>query len=118
MAREIDVREKELTHQSHRELLVQHLEQVKSITPSFISSIKICLLVKKSTEANFKSSSVNMCVEQSKEFLIKRLSNEINEMIRILQLTTYDEDESDDFTTMKQKLVNRTFILGKVLFTI
>ena len=32
MTREVDVREKELTHQIHRELLSQHLEQVKNLT--------------------------------------------------------------------------------------
>ena len=104
MTREIDMREKELTHQIHRELLCQHLEQVKNLTPSFISSIKIFLLVKNTIEIS-SNDSVGVCIDQSKEFLIRRLSDEINEMIRILQLTTYDEDESDDLTIMKQKLV-------------
>jgi len=104
MTREIDVREKELTHQIHRELLSQHLEQVKNLTPSFISSIKIFLLVKSNKELD-RNHSVSMCIEESKEFLIKCLADEINEMIRILQLTTYDEDESDDLTIVKKKLV-------------
>ena len=112
MTREIDIRLKELTHQIHRELLCQHLEQVKNLTPSFISSIKINLLIQNSNNnsnyINSSNNSIVLSVEQSKEFLIKRLSDEINEMIRILQLTTYDEDEwmSDDLTIMKQKLVN------------
>jgi vinculin len=114
MTREIDIRLKELTHQIHRELLCQHLEQVKNLTPSFISSIKINLLINTSiSNSNNNSNYINsnnpivLSVEQTKEFLIKRLSDEINEMIRILQLTTYDEDEwmSDDLTIMKQKLV-------------
>ena len=106
MTREIDLREKELTHQIHRELLCQHLEQVKNLTPSFISTIKIFLLVKNGLDADSTrgENSVSVCIDQSKEFLIRRLSDEINEMIRILQLTTYDEDESDDLTIMKQKL--------------
>ena len=37
MTREIDIREKELTHQIHRNFLCQHLDQIKSLTPSFIS---------------------------------------------------------------------------------
>ena len=49
--------------------------------------------------------SVTLCINESKEFLIKCLSDEINEIIRILQLTTYDEFETDDLTIVKQKLV-------------
>jgi hypothetical protein len=49
--------------------------------------------------------SITLCINESKEFLIKCLSDEINEIIRILQLTTYDEFETDDLTIVKQKLV-------------
>jgi vinculin len=112
MTREIDQREKELTHQIHRDLLVQHLEQVKNLTPVFISSIKINLIIVDLIAQHSNNNRLNqlkLCIEQSKEFLIKRLSDEIHEMVRILQLTTYDEDEwmSDDLTYMKQKLVNK-----------
>jgi vinculin len=110
MTREIDQREKELTHQIHRDLLMQHLEQVKNLTPVFISSIKINLIILDLIDQHLNDNHLNqlkLCIEQSKEFLIRRLSEEINEMVRILQLTTYDEDEwmSDDLTLMKQKLV-------------
>ena len=116
MTREVDAREKELTHQVHSELLKQHLEQMKNLTPSFISSIKIHLLVKSSiVDSSTKSINYNQLknnpiyqsIDQSKDYLIKMLYDEINEIIRILQLTTYDEDEwmSDDLTIMKQKLV-------------
>ncbi len=115
MTREIDQREKELTHQVHRDLLVQHLEQVKNLTPVFISSIKINLIIQDMMAQLLNNNRLNQlkfCIEQSKEFLIRRLSEEIHEIVRILQLTTYDEDEwmSDDLTYMKQKLV-RVFLL-------
>jgi len=45
MTREIDAREKELTHQGHRDRLCQHLDEMKALTPPFISSIKIGLLI-------------------------------------------------------------------------
>ncbi|CAF0804091.1 unnamed protein product [Brachionus calyciflorus] len=107
MTREVDAREKELTHQEHRNKLVQHLEQVKSLTPSFISSIKIYLLTLASFQQNdSQEKQVLFCIQDSKDFLIKRINYEIKEIIRILQLTSYDEDEwaTDDFTFLRQKL--------------
>ena len=41
------------------------------------------------------------------------MSNEIHEIIRVLQLTTYDEDEwgADDITVMKKAMVTHAFKL-------
>lgn len=41
MSREVGSREKELTHQVHREILVRCLEQVKTLAPILICSMKI-----------------------------------------------------------------------------
>lgn len=46
MAKQVDAREKELTHQVHREMLSQSLEQVKNLTPAVISGIKIFITAK------------------------------------------------------------------------
>lgn len=102
MTREINTREKELTHQIHRDLLCQHLDQVKSLTSPFISSIKIGLLIGSEMTQELD------CIKANKNYLIGRLEYEINEIIRILQLTTYDEDEwmGDDLTIRRQKLNN------------
>lgn len=112
MTKEVDGREKELTHQSHREALCEHLEQVKNLTPSFISSIKIFLLTITQQQPRDNHDGQNRamicnCIEQNKNYLIQSLTHEINEIIRILQLTTYDEDEwmNDEITLVKQKLV-------------
>lgn len=48
MTKEVDAREKELTHQVHREMLVRSLEQVKNLTPVLISGIKTFITVKDS----------------------------------------------------------------------
>lgn len=105
MAREVDAREKELTHQYHRDLLNQYLNEVKSLTPSFISSIKLYLTLRYSTNTN--ASGVKHA-ERNRDYIIKLMCDKINEIIRILQLTTYDEDEwlNDDLTIMKQRLVS------------
>jgi vinculin len=41
VSREVGGREKELTHQVHREILVRCLEQVKTLAPILICSMKI-----------------------------------------------------------------------------
>ncbi len=108
MTREINLREKELTHQIHVNLLSQHLEQVKQLVPLFISSIKTCIII----GLTFKNAdSLKMRINQNKEYLIKRLTTEIKEIIRILQLTTHDEESwmCDDLTIMKQKFVRNNF---------
>jgi len=42
----------------------------------------------------------------NRDYLAQRMSDEINEIIRVLQLTTYDEDEwdADNLTGMKRAL--------------
>lgn len=41
VSREVSAREKELTHQVHREILVRCLDQVKTLAPILICSMKI-----------------------------------------------------------------------------
>lgn len=48
MTKNVDAREKELTHQVHREMLLRSLEQVKNLTPVLISGIKIFITAKQS----------------------------------------------------------------------
>lgn len=107
MTREINLREQELTHQIHVVLLSQHLNQVKDLTPLFISSIKICLIISNNYNQtnNDHECPALVSANQNKEYLIKRISIEIEEIMRILQLTTHDEDSwaQDDLSLIKQK---------------
>ena len=50
MTKEVDAREKELTHQVHREMLIRSLEQVKNLTPVLISGIKIFITAKQTSK--------------------------------------------------------------------
>ncbi|RMZ93398.1 vinculin-like isoform X1, partial [Brachionus plicatilis] len=50
MTREVDAREKELTNPTSRERLCEHLDQVKTLIPSFISSIKVVLILNPSID--------------------------------------------------------------------
>ena len=44
----------------------------------------------------------------NRDYVVHKMSDEIHEIIRVLQLTTYDEEEwdADDLTVMKKALVS------------
>ncbi|KAH9388756.1 hypothetical protein TYRP_008101 [Tyrophagus putrescentiae] len=97
VSREVDYREKELTHQVHRVILSRSLESIKTLAPILICAMKIYVQLvdqrKKTDEA-----------AENRNYLARRMTDEINEIIRVLQLTTYDEDEweSDDVNRIKK----------------
>ncbi|XP_014211787.1 vinculin isoform X2 [Copidosoma floridanum] len=98
VSREISAREKELTHQVHREILVRCLDQVKTLAPILICSMKIFIHIISSGGRGAEEAAEN------RNYLSGRMSEEINEIIRVLQLTTYDEDEwdADQLTLLKK----------------
>lgn len=51
--------------------------------------------------------------QQNRNYTMGAMSNEIHEIIRVLQLTTYDEEEwdADDITVMKKALVCTIWLL-------
>ena len=102
VSRDVNLRQRELTHQAHRELLLRCLEQLKQEAPVLISSMKIYIQLV-STAASKSSNSLSEAAG-NRNYHAKRISDELNEIIRVLQLTTYDDDEwdSDSLTYMKR----------------
>ncbi|XP_071450431.1 vinculin isoform X6 [Hetaerina americana] len=100
VSREVGAREKELTHQVHREILTRCLEQVKTLAPILICSMKIFIHIIAQGGKGAEEAAEN------RNYLSQRMTDELNEIIRVLQLTTYDEDEweADDLTVMKRSL--------------
>jgi vinculin len=98
VSREVGAREKELTHQVHSEILVRCLEQVKILAPILICGMKVYIHI---VEQGGKGSDE---AAENRNYLASRMSDEIQEMIRVLQLTTYDEDQSelDNLTVLKK----------------
>ncbi|XP_074603743.1 vinculin [Brevipalpus obovatus] len=100
VSRDVDDREKELTHMAHREILCRSLDSVKTLAPILICAMKIYVQLlaqgKKTDEA-----------AENRNYLASRMTDEINQIIRVLQLTTYDEDEwdADNLTCMKKALI-------------
>ncbi|KAB0791460.1 hypothetical protein PPYR_03260 [Photinus pyralis] len=107
VSREVSAREKELTHQVHAETLVRCLEQVKTLAPILICSMKIYIHIITQGGKGAEEAAEN------RNYLTARMSDEIIEIIRVLQLTSYDEDTSElDNLTVLKKLQN--VILNKI----
>ncbi|KAK1794148.1 hypothetical protein P4O66_011044 [Electrophorus voltai] len=100
MAKMIDERQQELTHQEHRVMLVNSMNTVKELLPILISGIKIFVTTKTG-----QSHGVDEALK-NRNFTVDKMSAEINEIIRVLQLTSWDEDAwaSKDTETMKRAL--------------
>ncbi|XP_014239682.1 vinculin isoform X2 [Cimex lectularius] len=98
VSREVGAREKELTHQVHREILIRCLDQVKTLAPILICSMKIFIHIISQEGKGAEEAAEN------RNYLTSRMTDELHEIIRVLQLTTYDEDEwdADNLTVMKK----------------
>lgn len=107
VSREVSIREKELTHLVHSEILVRCLEQVKILVPILICSMKVYIHIVEQNGVGVDEAAEN------RNYLTSRMTDEIQEIIRVLQLTTYDEDTSElDNLTVLKKISNA--ILNKV----
>ncbi|RVE59667.1 hypothetical protein OJAV_G00191050 [Oryzias javanicus] len=100
MAKMIDERQQELTHQEHRVMLVNSMNTVKELLPILISGIKIFVTTKTSGGQGVEEALKN------RNFTFEKMSAEINEIIRVLQLTSWDEDAwaNKDTEAMKRAL--------------
>uniref|UniRef100_A0AAY5KHP4 Vinculin n=1 Tax=Esox lucius TaxID=8010 RepID=A0AAY5KHP4_ESOLU len=100
MSKMIDERQQELTHQEHRQMLLNSMNTVKQLLPVLISAIKIFVATKSTSSAGVEEAKRNRC------FTFEKMSAEISEIIRVLQLTTWDEDTwaNKDMESMKRSL--------------
>ncbi|XP_026164659.1 vinculin-like isoform X1 [Mastacembelus armatus] len=101
MSKMIEERQQELTHQEHRQMLVSSMNTIKELLPVLISAIKIFVATKCSRGAGIEEA------ERNRRFTFEKMSTEINEIIRVLQLTTWDEDSwanKKDMEALKRSL--------------
>ncbi|CAF0992993.1 unnamed protein product [Rotaria sp. Silwood1] len=111
MSKEVDLRIKELTHIIHRQLLTRSLEQVKTLTPLLISSINV-YITSKYTGGHTIVESI-----ENRDYVVNKMSDELGEIIRILQLITiddvllneFDEDEQHNLKKLLKTLGNRLY---------
>uniref|UniRef100_A0A3Q1FH92 Vinculin n=1 Tax=Acanthochromis polyacanthus TaxID=80966 RepID=A0A3Q1FH92_9TELE len=131
MAKMIDERQQELTHQEHRVMLVNSMNTVKELLPILISGYhtlpscfvcralflirtltaycKFCFVIPGIKIFVTTKTSGSQGVEEAlknRNFTFEKMSAEINEIIRVLQLTSWDEDAwaNKDTEAMKRAL--------------
>ncbi|XP_061646972.1 vinculin-like isoform X2 [Phyllopteryx taeniolatus] len=100
MSKMIEERQQELTHQEHRQMLINSMSTVKELLPVLISAIKIFVATKSGRGAGIEEA------ERNRRFTFEKMSGEITEIIRVLQLTTWDEDAwaNKDMEALKRSL--------------
>ncbi|VDM60306.1 unnamed protein product [Angiostrongylus costaricensis] len=93
-------RQAELTHQVHRDILCRCLDQMRTLSPILICSMKIFIQLGQDQNRGQAEAAEN------RNYLAQRMTDEMHEIIRVLQLTTYDEDEwdADNVTVMRKAL--------------
>ncbi|GFW84382.1 vinculin [Trichonephila clavipes] len=100
VSREVDARLKELISEAHRDILIRSLESVKALAPILICSMKIFVQILNQNGKGLDDAAAN------RNYLAERMADEINEIIRVLQLT-HGEDEWDaDASTVMKKAQN------------
>ncbi|XP_077469579.1 vinculin-like isoform X5 [Stigmatopora argus] len=100
MSKMIEERQQELTHQEHRQMLINSMSTIKELLPVLISAIKIFVATKTGHGAAMEEA------ERNRRFTFEKMSGEITEIIRVLQLTTWDEDAwaNKDMEALKRSL--------------
>lgn len=105
VSRDVNLRQRELTHRAHREVLLACLDSLRQEAPGLISSMKTYIQLATSQQQQRNSSTVQNAAE-NRNYHSLRMTSELDEIVRVLQLTTYDDDEwdSDSLTYIKRAL--------------
>lgn len=90
MAKKVEARIDELTHQVHAEMLKKSITTVKAMTTQLITSIKTYVLTVQRGGQNIAEA------QEYRNFVVGKMCFEISEIIRVLQYTTYEEEGGDD----------------------
>ncbi|XP_065072400.1 vinculin-like [Rhopilema esculentum] len=102
----VDGRQADLTHQVHRDLLIKHTTSVKKTLPLLISAMKAFVTTLE------RGGQGRAEAQENRNFLITRIIDDILEIMRVLQLKVYDEEEAEDPTTEMRKA--QGIIVGKM----
>ncbi len=89
---DVETRRRDLLNPYQRDLLGQHLDQVKTLAPILICSMKIFIQIL-GTDAQGANKGMEEAVE-NRNYLAKRMTDEITEITRILEDFTKEEPTS------------------------
>ncbi|XP_029181563.2 LOW QUALITY PROTEIN: vinculin-like [Acropora millepora] len=90
MAKKVEARIEELTHQVHADMLKKSITAVKAMSTQLITSIKTYVLTVQRGGQSMAEA------QEYRNFVVGKMCFEISEIIRVLQYTTYEEEGGDD----------------------
>ena len=108
VSHDVEGRRKDLLNPYHRDVLGQHLEQVKTLAPILICSMKIFIQIL-GTDAQGANKGMEEAVE-NRNYLAKRMTEEISEIMNILE----DSAKAEDISS---RMANRYVTLTKTLIS-
>lgn len=106
MVKLVEGRQGDLTHKVHQDLLKMHTNSVKKSLPPLISVMKAFVVTLE------RGGPGRAEAQENRNFRITKLSDDILEIMRVLQLKVYDEEEAEDPTTEMRKA--QGVIAGKI----
>lgn len=95
---QIEARRLELTHQVHSDILGRCIKEYTNLLPILFDSMKLYILLaleQQSPNLQTPHPDAIATAADNRNYLAMRMSDEVQEIIRVLQLTTYDEDTSE-----------------------
>ncbi|XP_065198121.1 vinculin-like [Sycon ciliatum] len=107
----IDNRAKELTNPVHAAKLVEHCSNVKKAVPMLIASVKLVCSLRASQSGDATDAA------SSRSWLMSTINEDLNEIIRILQIKTSKDDLAQgDFSEMVAKIMGKDEPLAQQAF--
>ena len=82
--KEVTSRTDDLTHQSHKEMLLRCVEQLNTLCPILICAMRIFIEILAKAGAKGEEEAA-----ENRNYLVLRMTEELHEVIRVLQLTRY-----------------------------
>uniref|UniRef100_T2MH95 Vinculin n=1 Tax=Hydra vulgaris TaxID=6087 RepID=T2MH95_HYDVU len=95
-AKKVEGRIPDLTHATHRDLLEKHKNSATQNIPRLISAMKSFVLTLENGKGKAEA-------QENRNFLITKISDDIIEIMRVLQLKIDDEYDIEDPTNFMQK---------------
>jgi len=97
VSHDVEARRKDLLNPYQRDILGQHLEQVKTLAPILICSMKIFIQIL-GTDAQGANKGMEEAVE-NRNYLAKRMTEEIMEIINVLEDSTRADEGGSKMTS-------------------
>ncbi len=110
VCQDVDARRRDLLNPYHRDTLGQHLEQVKTLAPILICSMKIFIQILGQQEGKGTEEAV-----ENRNYLAKRMTEEIGDITRILEDTSKDTNDMSKNAMSNNNMASESLTFHEML---